>query len=39
MKSRVLSSLAVYDGAVRQVLTWLGFGAVFAAVIWMSFDA
>lgn len=39
MKSRVMSSLAVYDGAVRQALTWLGFGAVFAAVIWMSFDA
>ncbi len=39
MKSRVLSSLTVYDGAVRQVLTWIGFSAVFSAVIWMSFDA
>lgn len=39
MKSRVMSSLTVYDGAVRQVLTWLGFSAVFAAVIWMSFYA
>jgi hypothetical protein len=39
MKSRVLFSLAVYDGAVRQTLTWLGFGAVFAAVIWISVNA
>lgn len=39
MKSRVLRSLAVYDGAIRQALTWLGFGAVFAAVIWMSCNA
>lgn len=39
MKSRVFSSLAIYDGVVRQVLTWLGFGAIFAAVIWMSCNA
>jgi len=39
MKSRVLGSLSIYDGAVRQALTWLGFGAVFAVIIWMSFNA
>lgn len=39
MKSRLLLSLAVYDGAIRQALTWLGFGAVFAVVIWMSVNA
>jgi len=39
MKSRVLSALAVYDGAVRHIFTWLGFSAVFAAVIWMSVNA
>lgn len=39
MKSRLLLSLAVYDGAIRQALTWLGFGALFAAVIWMSVNA
>lgn len=39
MKTRVLRSLAVYDGVVRQAFAWLGFGSVFAAVIWMSFNA
>ena len=39
MKTRVFRSLSVYDGAVRQAFAWLGFGSVFAAVIWMSFNA
>lgn len=39
MKCRVIKTLAQYDSAVKEVLSYVLWALLFAAVIYMSFKA
>jgi len=39
MKCRVFRTLAHYDSAIKETLAWIAWGAVYGAVLYMSFKA
>lgn len=39
MKCRVLKTLEKYNEAISSVLLWVSIAVIYAAVLWMSFNA